>query len=555
MKIRLNLGLKLLLPHIAGFIVICALFAVSLYSFQRVLGIPRLLTAELEEVFLAGDLQMAVIKTVMPLNDYLIAGADPNEKSNFTELVQITEGLFTKLDAADINHPGERLYLGMAKERFQRVKEIGNELFSIHAPLGNPVAGRLMEEADAVADEAFAELGKFRELAKEEQDETMQKVSAIVSRSKWTFYLIFAVTSFGLAILIVFIPYFVSRPLHKLHLGAELIGKGNLSYRIKIKTRDELQQLAEEFNRMAESLEGFYAGLEKKVAERTAGLEAVTKELSLKKDEAEKNNLELFREREALLNLSSDLENANRQLKLAQEQLVQSAKMAAVGQLASGVAHEINNPLTGVLNNVQLIKMEAESKKDFNLAEFKEILDVVEESALRCKRITQGLLNFSRAAKGPHQPANINEVIEKALILIEHEMRIENIKLIKDFSSELPMVLADPNQLQQVFLDIINNAKWAMQEKKQGELRIKTQASPEHKSVMITFSDTGRGIPPENLTRIFEPFFTTKKVGEGTGLGLSISYGIIKEHNGTIAVESEGKDKGANFRITLPAIT
>jgi len=310
--------------------------------------------------------------------------------------------------------------------------------------------------------------------------------------------------------------FLLAKPLQKIFQAMQQVGGKDLDVALEFKQKDEMGRLANDFNQMV---------------------------FSLKMAEEERN--EEHRE----------LTKANQELKEAQQKLIQSAKMAAVGQLAGGVAHEINNPLTGVLNNIQLIKMEVEAKKEFNLSEFKEILDVVEESALRCKRITQGLLDFSRAGKRPHQPTNINEAIEATLILAEREIRIENIKLIRELSNEPLLVLADSHQLQQVFLDIINNAKWAMQEKKQGELRIKTQIDPERKSVMISFSDTGCGILPENLSHIFEPFFTTKKLGEGTGLGLSISYGIIKEHNGTIAVESEGRDKGAAFRITLPAIT
>jgi len=317
----------------------------------------------------------------------------------------------------------------------------------------------------------------------------------------------------------------VTAPILVLVKALRAMSNGYSPPRVKVKCKDEIGELANSFNKMSDNLE-----------KHQQEIKQANKELS--------NWAALLEKR---------VEEKTKELNLAQAQVVQSAKMAAVGQLAGGIAHEINNPLTGVLNNVQLIKMEAEAKKDFNLSEFKEILDIVEESALRCKRITQGLLEFSRAGKRPHEQTNINAAIEATLILAEHEIKIENIKLIREFSKEPPMVLADSHQLQQVFLDIINNAKWAMREKKQGELRIKTQAS--QKSVMITFSDTGCGILAENVSHIFEPFFTTKNPGEGTGLGLSICYGIIKEHNGTIEVVSEGRDKGTAFRITLPAIT
>jgi len=251
----------------------------------------------------------------------------------------------------------------------------------------------------------------------------------------------------------------------------------------------------------------------------------------------------------------AELKNAYEQLKDAQSQLVQTAKMASVGTLAGGVAHEINNPLTGVLNNVQLIKMMAGRKKDFDMNDFRELLDVIEQSAGRCKKITQSLLAFSRSSKGLFQAVSLNKIVEDVLVLAGYELELQNIVIKKDFQSDLPDVLGDPQLLQQVVLDIISNAKWAIRKKggkENGRIDIMTRHEKGQKDVYLYVSDNGIGITENNMAKIFEPFFTTKDVGEGTGLGLSIVYSIIRAHNGVI--EAEGaSDKGATFKIRLPA--
>jgi signal transduction histidine kinase len=249
------------------------------------------------------------------------------------------------------------------------------------------------------------------------------------------------------------------------------------------------------------------------------------------------------------------LRDAYNKLKETETQLIQSGKMASIGELASGVAHEINNPLTGVLNSVQLIKDKIEQSRDFNFEDFKKILDNIEESATRCKTIILSLLNFSRSSRGPFSLLPLNEIIEKVTVLIGREMQLEKINLEKQFQIDLPQILGDAQLLQQVIFNLLSNARWAIQEskKKGGIITVKTRYEPEKSTVLLSISDNGIGIPKENLGKIFEPFFTTRRVGEGTGLGLSIVYSIIKKHEGSIEVESQA-GKGTTFKISLPCI-
>lgn len=326
----------------------------------------------------------------------------------------------------------------------------------------------------------------------------------------------------------------IVKPIMNLIAGMRKLGNGNLDYKIGVKNNDELGALQTGFMAMAGRLKSAHDALEK---ERD-GLEIKVRERTKDLKESQTYLIEI-----------------NKELKKTQAQLIQSAKMAAIGLLAGGVAHEINNPLTGVLNNVELIKLEMAAKEDFSPSDFKGLMNIVEESALRCKRIVQELLEFSHAGKGAPEPALINEVLEKTIALGASEMRFENIKIVKELASGRPLVRVDVCRLQQVFLNIITNARWALRNRPHAELKIKTLLSEDKKFVIIEISDNGCGIEDENLPHIFEPFFTTKKVGEGTGLGLSISYQIIQELNGVLEAESEGKDKGTTFRIKLPAIS
>ena len=233
--------------------------------------------------------------------------------------------------------------------------------------------------------------------------------------------------------------------------------------------------------------------------------------------------------------------------KLLQEKLIQTEKLAAVGELISGVAHEINNPLTGVVGFSELLMQEAQGLNK----EEKEELGMICSEAKRIQKIVSHLLSFSRKHKPKKEPLIINNVLEQVLKIRAYELNVNNINVIKDFDENIPFIQADNNQLTQVLLNIINNAQQAMNKShKKGNLTVKTYIKND--MVITEFIDDGPGISEENISKIFNPFFTTKGVGEGTGLGLSVTYGIIKEHNGNISVKSDGIDKGAKFIIELP---
>ncbi len=234
------------------------------------------------------------------------------------------------------------------------------------------------------------------------------------------------------------------------------------------------------------------------------------------------------------------------QLKAAMSrQITRSEQLASVGRLAAGVAHEINNPLTGILTFAHILRekpnMDEQDRQD---------LDLIIRETTRAAEIVRGLLDFARERPPDKHPLQINDVLRRTLRLLSNQRAFSNIMIVEDLQEGLPLIDGDPNQLQQVFLNLALNACEAMPQG--GTLLISSSADKE--KVVVKVTDTGCGIPPEHLDRIFEPFFTTKPVGKGTGLGLSVSYGIVQQHGGNIEVESK-VGFGSTFTVLLPVRT
>jgi two-component system NtrC family sensor kinase len=301
---------------------------------------------------------------------------------------------------------------------------------------------------------------------------------------------------------------FVNRPIDKLLAATKTAAHGDLDQTVRIKSHDELGELSDSFNHMItelkrsrDDIEGWTQTLEQRVQERT------------------------------------------RELQQVQDQLIRAGKMAALGELAAGVAHEINNPLTGVLTFSSLML----KKTDENHPWKRDLENIVQQTT-RCRNIVKGLLDFARQRKPDKKESDIHFLINRTLTLVENQARFQNIKMVKEFKTGMPMLFVDGDQIQQVFMNIIINAADAMGENG-GTLTIKTAFN--NGIVEVSFIDTGCGMSKDHLLKVFTPFFTTKETGKGTGLGLAISYGIVQSHGGEIEVESE-IGKGSTFRIKLP---
>src|SRR5213078_3987908 len=234
--------------------------------------------------------------------------------------------------------------------------------------------------------------------------------------------------------------------------------------------------------------------------------------------------------------------------KMLQEQLIQSEKMSAIGQLVSGVAHELNNPLAGISAFAQLLLAEKRFPPDQRTA-----AETIYSEARRASRIVQNLLTFARQHKAEKVPTALNQVLDDTLELRGYELRVRGIDVRREYDESLPDTMADAHQLQQVFLNLITNAEQAMEKSDGHHHRLTVSTRRATDAVRIEIEDTGGGIPPNLVERIFNPFFTTKPTGSGTGLGLSISLGIVREHEGKIWAENATQG-GARFVIELPVV-
>jgi two-component system NtrC family sensor kinase len=311
------------------------------------------------------------------------------------------------------------------------------------------------------------------------------------------------VSLFGLVLGSVIVWFMVRRatqPLRELRDGAEAVGRGDFSRRVEVASRDECGELAEVFNRMTGNLESSRAQLEQTVET----------------------------------------------LRTTQAHLIQSEKLSGIGEFVAGVAHELNNPLTAVMGFSELLAQGGADPQQ------KRHLEMIYKSALRCQKIVQSLLSFARRHQPERKLSNLNALIETAVEFLQYQLRTSNIEVSAQLDPKLPLTMVDPHQVQQVFLNIINNARQAIEgHRPRGHIRITTETRGP--SLRVVFKDDGPGIAPENLSKLFDPFFTTKEVGKGTGLGLSLCYGIIKEHGGSIVVRSQPGD-GASFEIDLPLV-
>ena len=328
------------------------------------------------------------------------------------------------------------------------------------------------------------------------------------NRVMLTFTILASLCVLFLLIILYFSTTRIIKPLQRMVVATNQIANGDLNHKVEIRTQDEIGELASAFNQMTEKLKAankqlvdWGTTLEKKVEERT------------------------------------------RELVDMQARLIQSEKLASLGKLAAGIAHEINNPLGGVLIYTHLLLEDA----DKDSAQYENLKKVIKETT-RCKDIVKGLLEFSRPKEPEMVPTDINEAINRALAIFEPQALFQNIKVNREFS-EVPKVIADSSQLQQVFTNIISNAAEAMAGS--GILTIRTSLDNRAGRIKIEFTDTGHGIRPEDMNRLFEPFFSTKEVGKGTGLGLAISYGIVQRHQGFIEVRSE-IGRGSTFAVLLP---
>ncbi len=322
-----------------------------------------------------------------------------------------------------------------------------------------------------------------------------QKYVDIKQQTLFTFLAITLLGALVSMLLAYFIAKRISRPINKLVSASGDIAHGNLETRVEVSSNDELGELADTFNTMASSLK-----------ERDEKLKEFTK-----------------------------------------NKIMESDRLALIGQLSANVAHELNNPLQGIVTYSHLLLEDLphdDPSRDF--------LEKIVIQANRSRDIIRGLLDFARQRKPDKTLCDVNHVLKECVSLLEKQALFINVQITSNLDEKLPLTVIDPSQIERVFINIIVNAADAMNGN--GKLNLATRYDPLDNCIEVEFSDTGHGIAKENLEKIFDPFFTTKDTGHGVGLGLAISFGIIKEHNGTLSVESE-VGKGTTFIVRLPVTT
>ena len=384
------------------------------------------------------------------------------------------------------------------------------EVLSVAYPVFTRRGTRTNEEIGFLLEEEESSNNKLETIGEVKIGFSMEPTRLELAELRSIFgMLTLAVIAFGLLATVLLVRIVV-RPIRSLVEATQRIAHGSLDEVVEERSGGEIGDLARSFNRMTG---------------------------------------ELRKSRKELETYSADLENQvrlrTRELEEAQSQLVQAEKMSAVGLLVSGVAHELNNPLAGVVGYSQLLLKEDAGEK------VRRGLEKINREAERCKKIVQNLQTFARKRTPQKEYIGVNGIVESSLELRSYQLRVDNIGVEVDLDPRLPKTMGDFHQLQQVFINILVNAHQAMMERGGGKLKVSSREVDGF--VRFEVRDDGPGISEENLSRIFDPFFTTKEVGQGTGLGLSICYGIIEEHRGRISARNH-VDGGAVFTVEIPII-
>jgi two-component system NtrC family sensor kinase len=394
-------------------------------------------------------------------------------------------------------------------DRFRIYRSGGMRVLAIITPIDNqPSCSNAACHAHPASQQILGVLDTNLSLAKTDQ-------ALAASSRDMLAYTICAVLAIA-ALIWMFVWRVVGEPLKELKDGTERLTDGDLGYQLEVRSRDELGDLANSFNSMSLQL-------------RSANEEIVAWAKTLE----------------------DRVDQKSRELKRAHDHMLQVEKMASIGKMAAVVAHEINNPLSGILTYAKLLKkwLDRGDTNGTKRDETRQCLDLIAGESRRCGDLVKNLLTFSRTAPMNLEMTDINSVMDRTIRLVQHQLDMGNVQLQAELGQDLPRVQCDPAQIEQVVLALIMNARDAMP--RGGNLWLKTSHNQAAHEIEITIRDDGSGIPADILDHVFEPFLTTKESGRGVGLGLAISRSIMDRHNGHIEVQSE-VGKGTTFTLALP---
>jgi signal transduction histidine kinase len=509
LKTRLSLSVKLVLGFLAVVLPSVAVMGgISLYAIRDLNNANHQLREISRSLEAVRELQVAFGRVAARLSDVAISGGN-GEDQTFTRLMQQAEmRLRSCADAAC--HGSARRPSEMAATlvpNMERIRDGADTLMRLDDGASRANKIRALREVNQLAEDANGQMERMSatlvnriESLQEQSQRGDQRLRRLMVASMFLILIVAVATAYLVAGRLL-------KPIRELVVGTGHVMKGNLSYRVPIVEKDEIGDLAQSFNAMAQEIQEHREHLEKTMKARTA------------------------------------------ELKRAQESLLQSEKLASIGLLASGVAHELNNPLTSILMNVNLLMEEVDDQSDL----YNELRRISDDT-VRCRRIIDDLRDFSRRHELEIHLCDLNEIVRKAVGLIRHQAKHSAIVLRESAYGELPLISCDAGRLQQVLMNVFVNSIQAMP--KGGTLVVRTALRKNFAE--ITIQDTGVGISSDARGKIFDPFFTTKP--DGTGLGLSIVYRIMEEHGGKVEIESltqeeigaGGATSGTTVRLLLP---
>ncbi|MGE5817921.1 MAG: ATP-binding protein [Deltaproteobacteria bacterium] len=509
LKTHLSLSVKLVLGFLGVIIpAVAVLGGISFYALRDLNNANRQLYEISRSLEAVHELEVAFGRVAAHLSDMAISGGNGDDQTFNSMMHQAEARLRSCADAAC--HGAARRPSEMAASlvpTMQKIKERATTLMHLDEDAARAHRVHLLRDVNQLAQDANGQMERMSATLVK-RIESLQGQSLRVDQRLRRLMI---ASMFFILVVAIATAYVVAgrllKPIHELVVGTGHVMKGNLAYRVPIVEKDEIGDLAQSFNVMAQEIQEHREHLEKTMQAKTA------------------------------------------ELKRAQDSLLQSEKLASIGLLAAGVAHELNNPLTSILMNVNLLMEEVDDQSGLH-GELQRISD----DTVRCKRIIDDLRDFSRRHELEIHSCDLNEIVRKAVGLILHQAKHSAITMEPPHYGELPLISCDPGRLQQVLMNVFVNAIQAMPNG--GSLTVRTGLR--EKFAEISIQDTGMGISSEAKTKIFDPFFTTKP--DGTGLGLSIVYRIMEEHGGKVEIESlteeeagaAGKNSGTTVRLLVP---
>jgi signal transduction histidine kinase len=509
LKSHLSLSVKLVLGFLGVIIpAVAVLGGISFYALRDLDNANRQLHEISRSLEAVRALEVAFGRVAAHLSDMAISGGNGDDQT-FNSLMHQAEVRLRSCAEAACHGTAQRPSEMAATlvPTMQKIKERATTLMGLDEEASRAHRVRLLRDVNQLAQDANGQMERMSatlvnrvESLQEQSLQVDQRLRRLMIASIFSILLVAIATAYVVAGRLL-------KPIRELVVGTGHVMKGNLAYRVPIVEKDEIGDLAQSFNVMAQEIQEHREHLEKIMQAKTA------------------------------------------ELRRAQDSLLQSEKLASIGLLASGVAHELNNPLTSILMNVNLLMEEVDDQSDL-YGELRRISD----DTVRCKRIIDDLRDFSRRHKLEIRSCDLNEIVRKAAGLISHQVKHSAITMEEPRYGQLPLISCDPARLQQVLMNVFVNAIQAMP--KGGSLAVRTGLR--EKFAEITIEDTGIGIPSEARGKIFDPFFTTKP--DGTGLGLSIVYRIMEEHGGKVEIESLTREEigaadkaaGTTVRLLIP---